>query len=191
MNATAVLAAPATVAAPALVLRPWRADDIPELIEAYRDPALRRGASGPLESEDDVRRWLRFQERGWAAGDRFGFAVLESGDGTDPSGPLRLVGNVSLREVAPGRAAAEVGYWTHAAARGRAVAPRALGALTDWAFATFRAGGLERLELLHQEDNHASCRVAHKSGYAFERVLPASPPRFPLDGHLHVRHAPA
>jgi RimJ/RimL family protein N-acetyltransferase len=59
-------------------------------------------------------------------------------------------------------------------------------AVSAWAFSRFAAGGLARLELLHQVDNAASCRVAQKSGYVFEEVLPARPP-FPRDGHRHVR----
>lgn len=74
--------------------------------------------------------------------------------------------------------------------RDRGVAPRALRALTDWAFSAFAAfagDGLTRLELLHQVDNAASCRVAQKSRYALASLLPAAPPAFPLEGHLHVR----
>jgi GNAT superfamily N-acetyltransferase len=86
--------------------------------------------------------------------------------------------------------------WTSAAvddeagaahARGRGIAPRALRALTEWAFATFTGDGLARLELLHQVDNAASCRVAQKSGYELATLLPAAPPAFPLSGHVHVR----
>lgn len=66
------------------------------------------------------------------------------------------------------------------------VAPLALRALGDWAFEAFAGDGLMRLELLHQVDNEASCRVAEKSGYGFAEVLPARPP-WPRDGHLHVR----
>jgi hypothetical protein len=36
-----------------------------------------------------------------------------------------------------------------------------------------------------------SCRVARKSGYALTGVLPADPPVFPADGHLHTRYAAA
>jgi RimJ/RimL family protein N-acetyltransferase len=56
--------------------------------------------------------------------------------------------------------------------------------------AGFGAQGLQRLELLHQLDNLASCRVAQKSGYALTKVLPADPPAFPSPGHLHVRNRP-
>lgn len=102
-------------------------------------------------------------------------------------GTSRLVANVVLKRADPRGRFAEVGYWTAAYARGRGVAPRALEALTGWAFGTFAADGLERLELLHQVDNPASCRVAEKAGYGYERTLPARPP-FPNDGHLHARH---
>ncbi|MFB6825983.1 GNAT family N-acetyltransferase [Streptomyces virginiae] len=182
MITSVTLQAAATPTAPALVLRPWCVDDVAALVEASPDPGPR--------SEEEGLRWVRAQERGWAQGIRFGFAVVEQGSAPSPSPPERLVGNVVLKEVAPGKPAAEVGYWTAARARGRGVAPRALEALTEWSWAAFRADGLERLELLHQVDNLASCRVAAKCGYAYDRTLAAAPPAFPLDGHLHVRRMP-
>ncbi|WP_406461159.1 GNAT family N-acetyltransferase [Streptomyces sp. NBC_01622] len=50
--------------------------------------------------------------------------------------------NVVLKDVSPGKSAAEVGYWTASPARGRGVAPRALDAVTDPAFDTFAAARL-------------------------------------------------
>jgi RimJ/RimL family protein N-acetyltransferase len=188
MNAPVILRVAATPTAPALVLRPWCAEDVAALVKVYRDPELRRWASSRMESEDDGLRWVRAQERGWATGDRFGFAVLET---ALDAAPPQLVGNVVVKEVASGKPSAEVGYWTAAQARGRGVAPRALKTLTAWSFDTFQADGLERLELLHQVDNRASCRVAEKNGYQFDRILPSAPPSYPLDGHLHIRRAAA
>lgn len=188
VNAPVVLRAAATPAFPALVLRPWHAENVAALVMAYRDPALRRWTSHVLDNDADGERWVQAQKEGWAAGDRFGFAVIEAQSGSCDG---QLVGNVVLKSVTSGGAEAEVGYWTAGHARGRGVAPRALEALTGWAFATFGADGLERLELLHQVDNPASCRVAEKSGYGFDRVLPAMPPSFPRDGHLHIRRADA
>ena len=95
-----------------------------------------------------------------------------------------------LKGAVAGAASAEVGYWTAAHARGRGVASRSLEAMTRWAFDTFGGDGLQRLDLLHQADNVGSCGVARKAGYAFDRILPASPPAFPLDGHLHARFGP-
>ncbi|MGW4346634.1 GNAT family N-acetyltransferase [Streptomyces sp. NPDC004690] len=178
------LEAGATSSAPALVLRPWRPADAPGLVELYRDDALRRWTSAAVDDEAGAARWVRDQQRGWEAGDRYAFAVIES---QGAGGAGRLAGHVVLRNVAPGAGSAEVGYWTAAHARGRGVAPRALGALTDWAFTAFPSGELTRLELVHQVDNTASCRVAEKCRYALTTLLPAAPPDHPLAGHVHVR----
>ncbi|WP_420035217.1 GNAT family N-acetyltransferase [Streptomyces sp. cg28] len=185
---TVTLHADATPSAPALVLRPWCGEDTTALIDVFRDPVLRRWTSSAVENEEDATRWVRGQECGWAAGDRFGFAVLEA----QPGGLHgQLAGHVVLKELAPGKPSAEVGYWTAAHARGRGVAPRALEALTGWAFDALGANSqasLEHLELLHQVDNPGSCRVAHKSGYGLDTILPPAPPAFPHEGHLHIRH---
>ncbi|MEV0808871.1 GNAT family N-acetyltransferase [Micromonospora sp. NPDC050200] len=178
-----ILRAAATASAPALLLRPWRDDDADALLEVYRDPVLLARTRHPLTTRAEARRWLTRHRQGWAAGRWFSFAVHESHPDGDAD---RLVAHILLKDVVPGRADAEVGYWTAAHARGRGVAPRALEAVTRWAFTRFAAGGLTRLELLHQLDNPASCRVAEKTGYGFVEVLPARPP-FPLDGHRHVR----
>ncbi|MFD9596530.1 GNAT family N-acetyltransferase [Kitasatospora sp. NPDC059973] len=182
-----------------LLLRPFRDEDAAALVEIYRDETLRHFTRTPVADLDEAARWLEAQERGRAAGERYSFAVLAPLGGPagalpadgGPAGerPAELVANVVLKRGAPGAPAAEVGYWTAAAARGRGVAPRALEGLTRWAFAAFAADGLVRLDLLHQVDNTASCRVAEKAGYRFGSVLRASPPEFPLDGHLHSRSA--
>lgn len=195
---TAWPTAPATATAPELALRPWRPADAAALVDLYRDEALRRWTSVTLDDEAGADRWVREHQRGWAEGDRFAFAVVETGadsgsgaeaDAGAGSGAVQgqPLGHVVLKGVSPDTPSAEVGYWTAAPARGRGVAPRALSALTDWAFATFAADGLARLELLHQVDNTASCRVAQKCGYDLTAHLPASPPDFPLAGHVHVR----
>ena len=158
------------VEAPALTLRPWHADDVEALVEIYRDPAVRRWTGLPFGTAEDAHQWLAVQHRGWATGERLSFAVVED---------HRVAGYVVLK-----RPGAEVGYWTAAHARGRGIAPAALDALTTWAVDTF---SLDRIDLLHQVDNTASCRVAEKAGYPLHRILPAHPPDYPLDGHLHTR----
>ncbi|MBV2153276.1 GNAT family N-acetyltransferase [Kitasatospora sp. SUK 42] len=158
-------------------MRPFEDADAPALVEAYRDETLRRFTRSPVADAEEAARWLGQQYEGRAAGTRYSFAVLEAGE---------LVGQVVLKRGAPGGETAEVGYWTAAPARGRGVAPRAVEALTVWAFDTFAADGLVRIDLLHEGDNAASCRVAEKSGYAFTEIVPAFPP-YPLDGHRHSR----
>lgn len=188
MGAPVVLQVAASPVSPALVLRPWHMEDVAALVEVGRDRALHQWASSVVDNDAAGTRWVQAQQQGWSAGDRFGFAVLEAQPGSVRE---QLVGNVVLKDITSGKPTAEVGYWTAAHARGRGVAPRALEALTNWAFDTFQADGLERLELLHQVDNLASCRVAQKSRYDFETLLPAEPPSFPRDGHLHIRRASA
>ncbi|MFF2617753.1 GNAT family N-acetyltransferase [Kitasatospora sp. NPDC058046] len=167
----------AALRADGLLLRPFEDADAPALIEAYRDATLRRFTRTPVGDAEEAAHWLRLQEEGRAAGTRYSFAVLDGAE---------LVANVALKYPTPGGETAEVGYWTAAPARGRGVAPRAVEALTAWAFATFAEGGLRRIDLLHQVDNPASCRVAEKAGYPFVELLPPFPP-FPLDGHRHSR----
>ncbi|MFI8087273.1 GNAT family N-acetyltransferase [Streptomyces sp. NPDC086080] len=176
---------PVRLTAGTLTLRPWAFEDAAFLAELYQDEALRRWASAPVHDEPGAARWVAEQQRGWETGERLAFAVTET-----RSPDARPAGNVVLKRPAMSSSSAEVGYWTAAHARGRGVAPRALAALADWAFTAFAQEGLVRLELLHQVDNTASCRVAEKSGFVLSGVLPAAPPAFPLDGHLHQRQAP-
>ncbi|MFG2111203.1 GNAT family N-acetyltransferase [Streptomyces sp. NPDC048718] len=177
------LTAAATSSAPALLLRPWSAEDAPALAGCGQDTELRRRTTIAVDDEADAARWIHDQERGRQSGERFAFAVLEVEVG---AGDGKLVGNAALKRAAPGSASAEVGYWTAAGARGRGVARRALASVTDWAFAAFGGDGLKRLELLHQVDNTGSCRVAEKAGYDLGAILPPFPPDYPLKGHLHV-----
>ncbi|MGW8886754.1 GNAT family N-acetyltransferase [Streptomyces sp. NPDC055749] len=170
-----------TLAAGSLLLRPWRPDDAPALLEAHADPAMRHWLTTRLTSAEEAAGWLAEQREGWAAGSQFGFAVTDSERGG------ALVGNVVLKRAGTVSDTAEVGYWTTASARGRGVASGALRALCDWAASAL--DGLARLELVHQVDNEASCRVAEKCGFAPDGILPAFPPQYPLDGHRHVRPA--
>lgn len=170
--------------APALVLRPWRLSDAPDVVAIHQDEELRRWITSAVDDEAGAVRWVGEQQRGWEAGERFAFAVVEAS-------VQDLVGHVVLKRPVPHGQSAVVGYWTAGHARGRGVAPRALQALTDWAFTTFADDGLARLELLQQADNTASCRVARTCGYAFVALLPAAAPSHPRGGHLHVRLARA
>ncbi|MFD5200693.1 GNAT family N-acetyltransferase [Streptomyces sp. NPDC058375] len=172
------------IVAGGLRLRRWREEDLPSVLRAYEDPAMRRWLAIQVSGPDGAADWLEEQRTGWAAGTRFAFAVTESGREDE------LLGNVVMKQLDLVNGQAEMGYWTTAPARGRGVASRALAALTDWAFTTFAEQSLDRMELLHQLDNVASCRVAEKCGYRLARVIPALPPDYPLDGHVHVREAP-
>ncbi|MFF5180250.1 GNAT family N-acetyltransferase [Micromonospora sp. NPDC000316] len=164
----------------ALVLRRWHPDDLDALLAAYRDPVLRHWTRVPVTSAAEGRQWLDRVDTDWNDGSRYTFAVIDADDGPP-------VANVVLKRTALYRPGAEVGYWTAAWARGRGVAPRAVTMLSGWAFDRFPE--LPHIDLMHQVDNVASCRVALKSGYLLQEVAPARPP-FPLEGHRHTLTAP-
>jgi RimJ/RimL family protein N-acetyltransferase len=170
-------------AAPALLLRPWTDDDIPAMLAAHRDPLLRRWLRHPMTTAEQARQVVRNRQADGRAGTGFSFAVLETSDGAAG----RLIGSVSIRGLDGAAAMGEVGYWVASFARGRGVAPRALGVMCDWAFRAAPIRPLERLQLIHAVGNDASCRVAQKAGFPLSAVLPPLPPEFPHDGHLHIR----
>jgi RimJ/RimL family protein N-acetyltransferase len=192
---TVVLHVAACGRQPALLLRPWCSQDRQDLMDIYRDPVMYRSARNPIVTEQDAFRWLEAQQQGWTGGGRLSFAVLSCEAAAAPDHvlgnvvPDHVLGNVVLKGYAAGQDSAEVGYWTAPAARRRGVASAAVVTLTAWAFGSLGPAGLQRIELIHQQDNLASCRVAQKSGYALTGVLPADPPAFPGQGHLHTRYS--
>jgi RimJ/RimL family protein N-acetyltransferase len=170
--------------APGLLLRPWTEQDIPEMVAAHRDPVMRHWLRHPVTTAEEADRRIQNHRANRRAGTGFSFAVLQAEpDGTAGS----LVGAVSIRLPRDQARSGEVGYWVAAHWRGRAIAPRALDAVCEWAFRRLRR--LEQLELIHAVGNRASCRVAAKAGFALSAVLPPLLPEFPHDGHLHIRLA--
>jgi len=178
---TVVLSVPGNGSVAALRLRPWRIDDLPELVAAHRDAALRRWLSTSLADEGAAREWLDVQAAGWVAATRFSFAVAAGAD--DRS----VLGHVVVKVGEGG--VAEVGYWTAARARNQGVAARSLETVSRWALVGQKIVPLTRLDLVHAQDNQASCRVAVKCGYPLYDLLPAALPAFPARGHRHVRMA--
>ena len=197
----AALNVAATADQPALCLRPWRAADMPDLVAAMSREYPDRGLwshpdvnvqgpqpwSGP-RNEQEAALWLSGQERGWEFGDWLTFAVLDAAAN-------KVVGHVGLKNRDGGQVGiggrGEIGFWTAAAERGRGIAPAAVSAVTDWAFASFGAKAIPSIMLVHDLDNPASCRVAAKSGYPFRELSPANPPYWLNDGHVHLAEAAA
>jgi hypothetical protein len=101
---------------PGLILRPWRDEDLPSLLAAHRDPAMKRWLASRIEDPEQGRAWLAAQEAGWADGTRCSFAVVEAGN---PS----PIGHVVAKRLRPGAASAEIGYWVSVEARGGGLHP--------------------------------------------------------------------
>ncbi|MGW4548251.1 GNAT family N-acetyltransferase [Streptomyces violaceorubidus] len=162
-----------------LVLRPWRSEDAPAVHAAFQDPVLRRWHVRAADSEEEVRGWITEWQRAWEGERSVQWAVADAADD-------RLLGRVALREMVLGDGVAEVAYWTTAQARGRGVAARGTRTLAHWALDEI---GFQRLELSHAVANEASCRVAHKTGFALEGTKRSA--LLHADGwhdmHLHAR----
>ena len=159
---------PVEIAAGWLQLTPWTSDLAPEILVMIRDPEFRRWYVHPPDlGEDAADRWFRDRAERWRSGALLSLAVRDATTGA-------LVGDVQLSDLSPWDGSAWIGYSTTPAARGRGIAPHAVGVLTRWGF---QAIGLHRIQLGHAVENPASCRVAIKAGYPAEGILRSSLPK--------------
>lgn len=146
-----------------MLLRPWRDSDVPQMVEACKDPEIPLWtAVGDPYTEDEARGWVRGEiATGEPPGDRVSFAIAE------PSDEPRLLGAMSIQRIFRGHTG-EIGYWTAPWARGHGVMTRAVRLLAQWSFGEFE---LRRIELVIAVENSASNRVAEKAGFTNEGVL--------------------
>jgi [ribosomal protein S5]-alanine N-acetyltransferase len=140
-----------------IILRPWRPEDAPAVVAAYSDPHIQRWHARRMD-ENEALDWIAAWADRWRKETDCGWAVA-SDDG--------VVGQISLRTVDLDEGLAGISYWVMPHARGRRIAPRALEAVTQWAFGVL---GLHRIGIDHSTRNLASCRVAERAGYRAEGV---------------------
>ncbi len=177
------LAVPPTATAPALTLRPWQDTDVPVIVAAHGDEAMRRWLMRPIGDESEARAWIADLRAGWADGTRLSWAVERHGT---------VLGCFVVKAADPPQTfATGVGYWTVAEARGQGIASRCVEAATDWLFGGQDVMPADEIELLHTVGNEGSCRVAQKCGYVLDSILAPLPPQFPDEGHRHLRRRPA
>jgi RimJ/RimL family protein N-acetyltransferase len=151
-------------------LRPWRDTDLPELVQACRDPEIVRWTSVPAGyTEADARNYLRQRYDAAFAGLTAPFAVVHASEG-------RLLGSISLLRFAWEHGRGEVGYWLAAWGRGRGHGTRAVRLICAWGFAALH---LERIDLMASTENPASQNVAERAGFTREAVLRAYMPGEP------------
>ena len=140
-----------------VLLRPWRADDLPAIARATRDPAIRRFSHLPEPFDIGAVR-SRFQESPaqLAAGTAMRMLIVEP---HDESG---LCGAIAIFDIDAHRRCGEIGYWLAAAARGRGLASRAVGLMSGWALGEL---GLERLLAIPDAENDASRQLLERCGF--------------------------
>ena len=79
-----------------------------------------------------------------------------------------LIGGVGLHRTVWATPRTEVGYWCRSSKLGRGYVSEAVSALTRFAFTQL---GMARVELITDEANHASRRVADRCGFTLEGTL--------------------
>jgi RimJ/RimL family protein N-acetyltransferase len=146
-----------------VVLRRWRESDVPQLVEACKDPEIPRWTAVPdLYTATDARAWVRGEPlRREPHGDRVSFGIA---DGVKDD---LLLGSISIMRIERGQSG-EIGYWLAPWGRGRGAMVHAVRLLAGWSFEEF---ALRRIELAIAVDNHASNRVAERAGFSREGVL--------------------
>lgn len=146
-------------------MRPWRADDAPRVFAACQDPEIQRWLP-------DIPRPYTHDDALAFVGDALGlgpyqFAITEQG---------KAAGSIGLRLGK--HETGHLGYWCAPEARGLGTTTSALRRLCRYALEELH---LERLDLMTDNENLASQRVAEKVGFQREGVL-RSHLRHP-DGH--------
>jgi [ribosomal protein S5]-alanine N-acetyltransferase len=141
-----------------LLLRPWAAQDVPALVAAYDDPAIRYWHHRTMAA-DEAAAWITTTAERWTDETDAEWGVVADAE---------LVGRVALRGVDLAVGQGEVSYWTSPEARGRGVASDAVRRVASWALDTV---GFWRLEIRHSVANPASCRVAALGGFVEEARL--------------------
>ena len=149
------------IAGERVVLREFSDRDVPRIVEACSDERTGHWLwrmPRPY-TEADARAYLLSRVENAATGSGVGWAVA------DPASD-ELLGSIALFDVKAGRDA-EIGYWTHPAARGRGVMTEACGLAVRHAFVAEEDGGLGlvRLGISAAEGNAASHRVIQANGF--------------------------
>lgn len=146
-------------------IRPYRSDDVDAHYDAVRASADEVARwlpwCHPAYSRQESEAWIAARADAWAAGEAYSFAVIDADDG-------EFLGGCGLNHINRVHAYANLGYWirTDAAGRGAATAAALLVARFG-----FEQVGLQRIEIGMSLDNHASRRVAEKTGAVREGVL--------------------
>jgi RimJ/RimL family protein N-acetyltransferase len=146
---------------PAVTLRLFRDEDVPDVVEACRDPETQRWTTlTRTYAEPDARQFLAYAASSWASGLEGVWAMCLPGE-------ARWSGSISLRLDRFDRELGDVGFLAAPWARGRGLTSAALHLVCGFGFAQL---GLERIEWRAHIGNEASRRVAEKVGFQLEGV---------------------
>jgi RimJ/RimL family protein N-acetyltransferase len=159
---------PTSIATERLLLRTPQAGDGPQLLPALQEslPQLRRFlASLPWvageQTPESAERWCRNAQANFLARKDLPFLIFERASG-------ELLGACGLHRTVWETPRTEVGYWIRSSRAGQGFVTEAIDALCGYAFAHLQAA---RIELVVDEDNAASRRVADRCRFQLEGTL--------------------
>ncbi|MGB9180790.1 MAG: GNAT family N-acetyltransferase [Pyrinomonadaceae bacterium] len=149
----------------AITIRPYRADDVNELYEAIRESIAEIGAwmewAHPNYSLEESAAWVNSREEAWTKQSEYSFVITDTESGA-------FFGAVGLNQFNRTHPIANLGYWVRTSATGRGAASTAARLIARFGFEELH---LERIEIVAAVGNHASQRVAEKTGAQREGVL--------------------
>ena len=159
-----------------MMLRPWTtsSEDVTVVLAASQESEIRRYSSvGAVRGAGDAREWIASRR----SHRRLDWALEDAG---------AVIGRVGLNRLDDEDRVAELGYWLLAEHRGSGLVTQAVVEVTQFAFVE---RGVGRLEIRHELDNIASCRVAQRCGFVEEGTQRGAMLRggVRLDLHLHAR----
>ena len=148
--------APTRLVGPDIALRPWRAGDEAELVDAWHDADVLRWTAPPAPADHRAaERWIDGAAARTAAGIAVDLVIT-----APPSDEAQ--GEVGLYAFDRRRRGAQVGYWVAAGSRGRGYAAAALDLVAEWVLVPDR---LAVLVARCHGDNHYSKAVAAAAGF--------------------------
>ncbi|MCG2593961.1 GNAT family N-acetyltransferase [Ramlibacter sp. XY19] len=159
---------PDTIETERLTLRTPRTGDGAQLLPALEEalPQLRRFlASLPWvageQTPDSAERWCRNAQANFHGRKDLPFLIFERASG-------QLLGACGLHRTVWETPRTEVGYWIRSSRAGQGFVTEAVKGLCNYAFMQI---GAVRVELIVDEDNLASRRVADLAGFRLEGTL--------------------
>jgi RimJ/RimL family protein N-acetyltransferase len=154
-----------TIEGDGIRLRPWRASDVPRIVEACSDERTHfwLGQMPDPYTASDALAWLEHQADARAIGRAVCWAVVDAAADDVALASVSYFGFVPEVE-------AEIGYWAHPDARGRGVVTRAMGLVLRH---LFEEVGVRRVSAGAAVDNTASRHVIEANGlreFGIERL---------------------
>jgi RimJ/RimL family protein N-acetyltransferase len=147
----------------AVALRPWRLADAAALAAAWADAEIRRWTEVPPDTtEAFARRWIAGESERRRRGLAIDLVVSPRARDDVVAGEIGL--------VMAGSGAAEMGYWTASAWRGRGFAARGAALVRSWVFSEL---ALRELVARADPGNRASATVARRAGFTLDAGDPS------------------